>query len=137
MAKFELPFGVRVVNPESVDAYYSNDGTPYVDEAAARTAVPAGLRYLGLTVNIAGAEWWWKNALGDTDLIIKGTDAFYEHDQQVASNTWSVAHNLGKYPSVNVVTSVGVEVIGDIEYTDTNNLVITFTSAFSGKAYMN
>lgn len=139
MAKLELPFGVKVVNPESVDAYYSNDGIPYVDETTAVAAVPAGVRYLGLTVNIAGVEWWWKNGLLDGDLIVKssGSDAHHQHSQQTASAAWNIAHNLGKNPSVTVTNSADVEVIGDIEYVDLNNLTITFTSAFSGKAYCN
>jgi hypothetical protein len=32
-------------------------------------------------------------------------DAFFSLDQQVALATWTVAHNLGKYPSVTVIDS--------------------------------
>lgn len=66
-----------------------------------------------------------------------GTDKHYTHTQGVASATWSVAHNLNKKPSVSVADSADTVVYGDIEYIDNNNLTITFTSAFSGKAYIN
>ena len=58
-------------------------------------------------------------------------------DQAVSSNIWKINHNLGRYPSVTVVDSAGTEVIGDVQYIDTNNIIIEFTSEFSGKAYLN
>lgn len=64
-------------------------------------------------------------------------DLSFTHIQGTASDTWNITHNLGKYPSVTVVNNSEIEVIGDVTYTDTNNLVITFTGAFSGKAYLN
>ena len=64
-------------------------------------------------------------------------DKHYTHNQSVASATWSVAHNLNKFPSVNVALSTGQQGFGDVTYVDENNLTITFTGAESGKAYMN
>ena len=57
--------------------------------------------------------------------------------QMVASSTWTINHNLGKRPSVSVVTSGGDEVIGDVHYIDDNNLIVTFTFMFAGVAYLN
>jgi hypothetical protein len=64
-------------------------------------------------------------------------DKNYVHNQVVASNTWSVSHDLNKYPSVTIVDSGENVVIGDVQYIDLNNIKITFTSSFSGKAYFN
>jgi len=61
----------------------------------------------------------------------------YTHTQIAASSSWSVTHNLGKFPSVSIVDSGNHVVIGDVEYINSNELIITFTSAFSGKAYLN
>ena len=61
----------------------------------------------------------------------------YTHNQAVASATWNVAHNMGKYPSVSIVDSSGDEVEGDVNYVSLNQLTISFTAAFSGKAYLN
>lgn len=66
-----------------------------------------------------------------------GTDKNYVFTQGVPSSTWTIEHNLGKYPSVLVEDSANDEVEGDIKYTDANNLVITFSAAFSGIAYLN
>jgi hypothetical protein len=59
----------------------------------------------------------------------------YTHVQSSASNAWSVTHNLGYYPSVTVIDSGGSEVVGEVDYTNVNSLVIHFTSPFSGNAY--
>jgi hypothetical protein len=61
----------------------------------------------------------------------------YTHDQSVASATWTVTHNMGKYPSVTVVDTAGDEVFGDVNYVSVNQLVISFNAPFSGKAYLN
>lgn len=61
----------------------------------------------------------------------------YVHDQQVASTTWVVNHNMNKYPSVNVVDTANDEVTGDVKYNSLNQITITFSAAFSGKAYLN
>ena len=68
---------------------------------------------------------------------LSDTDKHYAHTQSVASVTWSVSHNLNKYPSVTVVLSTGQKGYGDVTYVDENNLTITFSGAESGKAYMN
>lgn len=64
-------------------------------------------------------------------------DKFYEHNQGVASDVWTITHNLNKYPTVTVIDSAGSEVEGDIDYTSANSVTLTFSGAFTGKAYLN
>ena len=66
-----------------------------------------------------------------------GSDARYEFEQVIASATWVIEHNLSKYPSVTIVTSSGDEVIGDLHYDSLNQVTLTFSGAFAGKAYLN
>jgi sulfite reductase alpha subunit-like flavoprotein len=66
-----------------------------------------------------------------------GGDKHYTHNQSSAQSTWNITHNLGKFPSLSVVDSSKNVVIGDVQYIDANSLSVTFTAAFSGKAYMN
>ena len=61
----------------------------------------------------------------------------YVHDQSVASNTWTVAHSLDKYPSVMVVDTNDDVVYGNINYQSKNTIIISFSAAFAGKAYLN
>ena len=66
-----------------------------------------------------------------------GIGQTYVHNQAQASSEWTIHHGLKKYPSVSIVDSAGSVVFGDIQYIDDNNLVCRFSSAFSGKAYLN
>lgn len=61
----------------------------------------------------------------------------YVHTQHEASDTWFIDHQMGRYPSVTVVDSAGTMVFGDVNYDNENQVTITFTAAFSGKAYLN
>jgi len=65
------------------------------------------------------------------------TDKHYAHTQTSASSSWSINHNLDKYPSVVITDSGGNKVMGDINYIDEDNLTVTFTASFSGRAYLN
>lgn len=65
------------------------------------------------------------------------SDTTYIHYQSSSSSVWIITHDLGKYPSVSIVDSSGTIVYGDVKYNDENKLTVTFTSAFSGRAYLN
>lgn len=61
----------------------------------------------------------------------------YTHTQSVAGTTWTITHNLNKHPSVTVIDSGGSYIITDIAYTNSNILVLTFSAAVGGIAYLN
>lgn len=69
-------------------------------------------------------------------------DITYTHNQSSTSDTWTITHNLNRFPSVTVVDSANTVVIGTIVYNSINQLTITFFAggsavAFQGKAYLN
>ena len=69
-------------------------------------------------------------------------DITFTHNQNTTSNTWTITHNLNRFPSVTVVDSTNTIVIGTVVYNSVNQLTITFFQAgsalaFSGKAYLN
>ena len=64
-------------------------------------------------------------------------DKNFVFNQAVASATWTVQHNLDKFPSCTMVLGTGQQGYGDVTFIDENNLTITFASAESGKAYIN
>ena len=64
-------------------------------------------------------------------------DKNFVFTQAVASNTWVIQHNLNKFPSVTSVNVNNIEMFGEVVFADVNNLTINFTSASSGKAYVN
>lgn len=66
-------------------------------------------------------------------------DKTFYHFQNELSDTWIIPHNLNaKFPLVYVERNDGIEVDeiigGKIARIDTNNLTISFSSAFSGMA---
>ena len=64
-------------------------------------------------------------------------DKTYVYTQTTSTAVWNIQHNLNKYPSVTVVDSGGSVVVGETVYIDNNNIQITFSFVFSGKAYCN
>ena len=97
-----------------------------------------GVTLQQLTDAIAGV------ALGSTDDLSEGVinkyftpgRVSYQHTQGVASNTWNITHNLQFYPNVTIQDSAGNIVEGEISYTNSDSLVVTFSTAFSGEAYL-
>ena len=70
-------------------------------------------------------------------VIIASKDSNYVYNQIIPSDTWSINHNLKKLPNVTVIDSAGSKCEGEIEYVDDNNLILHFSSEFSGKAILN
>lgn len=61
----------------------------------------------------------------------------YIFTQGIPSTKWIIAHNLKRYPVPFIQDSANSVVEGDVEYVNSNELVLTFSSAFSGIAYLN
>ena len=78
-----------------------------------------------------------------TDIIIDSSvkliaeNLTFLFSQLTPAKTWTIAHNLGKYPSISVVDSGGNVVYGEYKYIDLNNVTATFSGLFSGSAYLN
>jgi hypothetical protein len=64
-------------------------------------------------------------------------DKNYVHNQTTSSNVWTVNHGLNKFPSVTTIDSSERVVLGEIEFVDENNVVLTFKGSFKGKAFFN
>lgn len=64
-------------------------------------------------------------------------DLNYVFIQMSALATWHIVHNLGKFPDVVVIDSGGTNVIGEIDYIDTNTVDLVFSAPFGGTAYLN
>ena len=84
------------------------------------------------TVEIIIGETGPQGPAGTLDAVLLG----YTHTQNSASTTWSVTHGLGFTPNITVVDSGGTVVEGSYNYPDANTVVLSFSSEFSGKAYL-
>jgi len=57
--------------------------------------------------------------------------------QGTLSNTWTINHNLDRFPSVTVVDNSNNIVVGAVTYNNSNQIVISFSETVIGKAYLN
>ena len=57
--------------------------------------------------------------------------------QGVPATVWNIQHNLGKFPSITVIDNADTVVTGEYTYIDNNNVTLTFSAGFAGKAYLN
>ena len=60
----------------------------------------------------------------------------HTHTQGTVSTVWTINHTLGGFPSVTIVDSAKTVVFGEVNYISTTQVVVNFTSAFSGYAYL-
>lgn len=63
-------------------------------------------------------------------------DVFYVHTQAVAASVWTINHNLNAEPTAVVLDSAGTQCEGTFSYPSKNQMIITFTAAFTGTAYV-
>ena len=70
-------------------------------------------------------------------LFAGAQDLSFEFAQASAATTWTVNHNLGKFPSVTIKLSDGTVGQAAITHTNKNTLTISFSADTSGIAYMN
>ena len=59
-----------------------------------------------------------------------------EFTQGTASATWVITHGLGGKPQVTIVDSADTHVFGEVQYNSNTQVTVTFSAAFSGKAYL-
>lgn len=70
-------------------------------------------------------------------MVTQGVNNQYIHEQTTASDTWTIQHNLGKYPSVTCIDGNGYVIIQTTQYINLNTVELTFTEAVTGKAILN
>lgn len=63
--------------------------------------------------------------------------AGYTHIQSIASTTWTINHNLGYRPSVEILDSGSQEIEGDVSHPTVNQTVVTLSPATAGTARLN
>ena len=66
-----------------------------------------------------------------------GGDKNFVYTQGTPAATWNITHTLNKYPSIEVVDSIGNIVIPAVQYNSLTSITLFFSAGFSGKAYLN
>lgn len=107
-------------NPSGVDASVK----------AALTGLQASLASLQASQNQLAGQ------VAALEMVPGPANTFYEYNQLVPATTWVITHNLGRFPAVTVVDSAGTVVEGDVDYVSTTQVVLTFSTPFSGRAWL-
>jgi len=84
----------------------------------------------GASVRLVGTQ-------GPAGASGSGGGSTYTHTQSSALASWTVAHNLGRKPSITVVDNLDNRIEPDVTYLDTNTVRVTHASALIGKVYCN
>jgi len=70
--------------------------------------------------------------------VIRGSNSrMFEFTQNTPLATWTIIHNLGFYPSVELFNSSRSEIDGDVNHLSTNTLVVNFNLPITGYARLN
>ena len=64
-----------------------------------------------------------------------GSSASYLHTQSSPASTWTVNHNLGTRPAVEVRDTGGNEILAGVTHASANQVLISFVSAKTGTAF--
>lgn len=64
------------------------------------------------------------------------TSDSYRFVQPTPSSTWTIDHNLPFRPNVSIVDSFGREIVAEIAYSSQTQVVLSFSPACAGEAYL-
>ena len=138
-----LTDSIRVGQQKPVEDKYFNGLVPYTSIDQVNDLLPKAIRHIGLTVNIKGEEYWYKDGIENANLVLKvpnldaKLDANYVHDQAQPSSIWTINHPLNKKVSVTVTDTAGTVVEGQVIIKDNSQVIIMFNNPFSGIAVLN
>lgn len=98
---------------------------------------------IGQVVRIegVGTDKYIADVMGDNNLTgtittePAPTAATYKHTQVSAAASWTITHNLNKYPMV-AINIAGKLVYADVDYPSLNQVTITFPVATTGIAHL-
>jgi len=68
--------------------------------------------------------------------LASNCDRQFVFDQNTASAVWTINHNLGCFPQLFVLDTLGNRIYGSEAYPDNNTVIITFSVPIAGTAYL-
>lgn len=67
----KLSDSIRVGQQKPLEDKYFNELVPYTSTSQVNTLLPKAVRHIGLTVNINKEEYWYKDGIEDSNLVLK------------------------------------------------------------------
>lgn len=69
--------------------------------------------------------------------IAGSQDKHFSYLQSTPSEAWTINHNLGVYPTVQVLTMGGIEVYAEVIHSSVNQFIVYFDSPTTGQVICN
>lgn len=126
---------ILYINTTNASAYIWNDTTKKYTEIEYTLLPDLSNRVTTLEAHEVETQQTIEEIQNEIETL--DSDKHFTYRQNTASDVWVITHNLGKYPSITVVDSAGTVVVGEIVLQTTEQAIIKFNGAFSGKAYCN
>ena len=88
-------------------------------------------------IDTVANELYGPKTTGSWGIGIKLTQELgYVHEQVASATVWTINHDLEFVPNITVVDTFGTVVEGSYDYPNDTTVVLTFSSPFSGKAFL-
>ena len=99
-----LTDSIRVGQQKPLEDKYFNELVPYTSTSQVNTLLPKAVRHIGLTVNINKEEYWYKDGIEDSNLVLKiiNSDALDSKQDKLSSHDNSILIENGGNIEANV-----------------------------------
>ena len=115
----KLSDSIRVGQQKPLEDKYFNELVPYTSINQVNTLLPEAIRHRGLTVNINGEEYWYKDGIEDSNLVLKSNSV----------DTSNLVPYTGATQDVNIASNYFNTSKGFVFTYDENNYFKTYYSS--------
>jgi hypothetical protein len=112
-----------------------NGGHQEVATINDRNAITPERRATGMKVYVAADNTTYELDSGGNWVVFGGNKS-YDHNQVTPATVWVIDHNLGMYPNILIIDSVGEQVMGNTTFDSINKVTLTFSAPIYGHAYL-
>ena len=122
---------IIIVDFTNMNNYGVYDVSTVVQDSAETDFYDLALSYITGNGSLVSGQYY---SLG---FYTGAQDETFVFTQGSAATQWVITHNLNKRCSVTVVDTSNSVIIGEVVYNSSNQVTLNFSSAFSGKAFIN
>ena len=93
----KLSDSIRVGQQKPLEDKYFNELVPYTSTSQVNTLLPKAIRHIGLTVNINGDEYWYKDGIEDSNLVWKSSNLSSYDKSILIENNGNIEANVSLF----------------------------------------
>ena len=93
----KLSDSIRVGQQKPLEDKYFNELVPYTSITQVNTLLPKAVRHIGLTVNINGEEYWYKDGIEDSNLVWKSSNLSSYDKSILIENNGNIEANVSLF----------------------------------------